>query len=37
MIQDSSPDDLESYAVLGAHRACIIVARVSDASLPATE
>ena len=28
---------LESYAVLCAHRARIIVARVSDASLPATE
>ena len=28
---------LESYSVLCEHRARIIVARVSDASLPATE
>ncbi len=30
-------NELESYSVLCAHRAGIIVARVSDASLPATE
>ena len=29
--------ELESHAVFSAHRARIIVARVSDASLPATE